>query len=108
MYLEKSVHTKMGHLDQESARIRSTKNTLPVTKYPLKKETSIPEQDPRNIQTHKIYMKVEEITGKIYMYHTGRFPVKSSLVNRYSMALYDYDSNAILTRAMKNQQNKKR
>ena len=32
----------------------------------------------------------------------GRFPLKYSWGDRYAVVLYDYDSNAILTRAMKN------
>ena len=41
----------MVNLDQERARIRSTKKTLPETTDPLEKQTDTLEQGSRNIQT---------------------------------------------------------
>lgn len=41
-------------------------------------------------------------TGQIYTDLTGRFPVQSSKGNKYVFVLYDYDSNAILSEALKN------
>jgi hypothetical protein len=40
--------------------------------------------------------------GQKYMDQTGRFPVVSSKGNKYIMVLYDYDSNAILEKPIKN------
>ena len=42
------------------------------------------------------------MTGKIYMNQTIQFPVKSSQGNSSAIVLYNYDSNDILTRYMKN------
>jgi hypothetical protein len=42
-------------------------------------------------------MKPIEITGQIFSDQTGRFPITSSKGNKYIMAVYNYDSNAILT-----------
>jgi hypothetical protein len=39
--------------------------------------------------------------GQIYTDQTGRFPVVSSKANKYIMVLYDYDSNAILAKPIK-------
>jgi len=42
------------------------------------------------------------MTGQISTNLTGRFPVASSRGNKYLLVLYNYDSNSILTDAMKN------
>ena len=47
---------------------------------------------------------VIELTGNIYSYLTGKFPFKYFRVNRYTMVMYDYDSNSILTEAVKNRE----
>ena len=44
--------------------------------------------------------------GKIYMDKMGRFPVKYSWEDIYTIVRYNYDSNYILTWAMKNKQKK--
>ena len=79
----------MGHLDQELSNIQSTKKTLPTTTYLLEKETDIPGKNPGNRLTYGIYIAAEEITGKIYIYQTGQFPVKSTRENSYIMVKYD-------------------
>jgi hypothetical protein len=40
--------------------------------------------------------------GKVYGDLTGRFPIQSSIGNKYILMLYDYDSNTISTEPMKN------
>jgi hypothetical protein len=44
-------------------------------------------------RTHCVYMK--PITDQ-----TGRFPITSSRGSKYIMVVYDYDSNAILTKPL--------
>jgi hypothetical protein len=39
--------------------------------------------------------------GQVYADLTGRFPHQSSGGNKYILALYDYNSNNIMMRAMK-------
>ena len=92
----------MGHLYQERAIIRSTKKNLPETTDPLEKETDTLEQDSGNIQTHVIYIAVEEISGKIYTYQMGISPAKLIWCNRCVVLLQDYDSNAIIARSTRN------
>jgi hypothetical protein len=41
---------------------------------------------------------------KAYSNQTRKFPVQSSWGYNYVMVLYDYDSNAILSKALKTQQ----
>eukprot|EP00978_Attheya_sp_CCMP212_P014572 scaffold37188_cov29-Attheya_sp.AAC.6 len=45
-------------------------------------------------------------SGNIYTNLCGRFPILSTQGNQYIFILYDYDSNAILSRAMKNRSDK--
>ena len=52
------------------------------------------------IKTQLIYAATID-AGKIYTDQTGRFPVVSSKGNKYIMVLYDYDSNAILAKPIK-------
>jgi hypothetical protein len=52
------------------------------------------------IKTQHIYAATID-TGQIYTDQTGRFPVVSSKGNKYNMVLYDYDSNAILAKPIK-------
>ena len=49
----------MEYIDQDQTRIWSTKKTLPETTDPLKQETNIPDQYPRNVQTQDIYIEVK-------------------------------------------------
>ena len=95
-YLTKSPATEMGHMGQTRKHVRSTK--------PDKAISQDNEQQERNNQpTHNVFATIEE-TGKIYTDQTGRFPVRSSAGNQYILFLYDYDSNAILTEALKTRQ----
>ena len=81
----------MGHMDQARKNSRSTKPIMPT------EDTA---QDPDNVPTHNVFATIAE-TGKIYTDQTGRFPVRSSTGNQYIMILYDYDSNAIMSEALK-------
>ena len=42
--------------------------------------------------------------GKVYTDQMGRFPVHSSAGNQYILVMYNYDSNAIITEALKTRQ----
>lgn len=83
----------MGRMDQSRKHVRSTKPDKDISNY---KE----QQEPNNHPTHNVFATIEE-TGKVYTDQTGRFPVRSSADNQYILVLYDYDSNAILTEALK-------
>ena len=100
------LNAAMEYLDQERASICSTKKTLPATTDPLENETNSLEQETGNRWTHGIYISVEEMTGKIYTDQVVQFQVKYSGGSSYDMLIYDYESNEILTQAIKNEQNK--
>ena len=91
-FLPKSIHTSMGHLDQERKNLRSTRreiNTVDTIK-------SIPSKD----RTHEVYTKIQQ--NHVYSDQTGRFPVQSNRGHNYIMILYDYDTNSIHAEPLKN------
>jgi hypothetical protein len=92
-YLSKSTSTAKGHLNQQIQNARTTKIKDAQL---LDSET---DQD-HGIKTQFVYAATID-AGQIYTDQTGRFPVVSSKGNKYIMILYDYDSNAILTRPIK-------
>ena len=89
----------MGYMDQTSKHVRSTK---PDTAISTDKE----QKEPNNHPTHNVFAAIEE-TGKVYTNQTGRFTVRSSAGNQYILVLYDYDSNEIMTEALKTRQGPK-
>jgi hypothetical protein len=103
-HLPKSLATSKGHLRIQQKNIQSTKLTsnLPI-------ETSLdvsPSQEPRNTRTNVVFSTVLPATDikKSYSDHTGKFPVQSSRGYQYVMILYDYDTNAILSKPLKSRQ----
>ena len=77
----------MGHLDQERSSIRSTKKTLPETTDTMEKEKYIPEQETGIMQTHDMYIVVEEIIGKIYI-QTGQAYSQLNIVRGTATSQY--------------------
>jgi hypothetical protein len=75
------------------------------TKYKKKKikDAQLPDPDTdqdHGIKTQYIYAATID-AGQIYTDQTGIFPIVSSKGNKYIMILYDYDSNAILAKPIK-------
>jgi hypothetical protein len=91
--LAKSTTTAKGHLNQQRQNARTT--TIKDT-HLLDSET---DQD-QGIKTQFVYAATID-AGQIYTDQTGRFPVVSSKGNKYIMILYDYDSNVILEKPIK-------
>jgi hypothetical protein len=100
-YLEKSIATEKGHMDEERAGKRSTTRTTDNKQSEI---TTVKTQETGNRRTHYIYAAVEatDETGQIHSDQTGRFPVISSRGNKYIMIVYVYDANAIISTPMKN------
>ena len=95
-YLPNSPATAMGHMDQTRKHVRTTKTDQPISHKDNQQETN-------NDPTNNVFATIKE-TGKVYTDQTGRFSVRSSVGNQYILVLYDYDSNAILTEALKTRQ----
>jgi hypothetical protein len=98
-YLSKSTSTAKGHLNRERQNDRTTKIKDAQL---LDSETG---QD-HGIKTQFVYSATID-AGQIYTDQRGRFPVVSSRGNTYIMILYDYDSNAILAKPIKNRTSSK-
>jgi hypothetical protein len=93
-YLSKSTSTARGHLNQQRQNARTTKI----------KDAELIDQEPdpdHGIKTQYVYAATID-ARQIYTDQTGRFPVVSSKGNKCIMVLYDYDSNAILAKPIKN------
>jgi hypothetical protein len=96
-YLPKSDATAKGHMNQIRQNIRSTKPAV-VDPTP---ESEMVQEDKCNF----IYAAVME-TNQIYTDLTGRFPTTALSGNKYILILYDYDSNSVLSAAIKNRGDK--
>jgi hypothetical protein len=105
-HLPKSLATGKGHLRMEQKNLQSTK---PITSTHLPLTTSLdvsPSQEQNNVRTHVVFATILPATKlrKSYSDQTGKFPVQSSRGYNYIMILYDYDSNAILSKPLKTYQ----
>eukprot|EP00978_Attheya_sp_CCMP212_P013058 scaffold32606_cov75-Attheya_sp.AAC.1 len=96
-HLPASMNTSLGHMHQTRQGIRSTKT---ATTDDNKLDSDL------NTRTNLCYATIvdpTDPTGNICTDLCGRFPILSAAQgNKYIFVLYDYDSNAILARAMKN------
>ena len=61
----------------------------------MKDTITVPQQEPGNVRTKKVYMTVKLAENWIASDHTGAFPRVSSRGNRYISLLYIYDANYI-------------
>jgi hypothetical protein len=83
----------LPHLNQQRQNARTTKI----------KDAQLLESDSDidyGIKTQYIYAATID-AGQIYTDQTGRFPFVSGKGNKYIMVLYDYDSNSILAKPIK-------
>ena len=92
-HLTKKQSTILGHLQQPRKGLISTQEKI-----------LHPDQDPEHDQfpqatqsenTNLVFFKTVDLSGNIYTYQTGRFPVTSSKSNKYILVAYHFDSNTI-------------
>eukprot|EP00978_Attheya_sp_CCMP212_P033692 scaffold137258_cov30-Attheya_sp.AAC.1 len=86
-------------MHQTRQGIRSTKPQSDDTQSPIIQEN----------RTNTVYLAIidpKDPISNIYTDLCGRFLILSAQGNQYIFILYDYDSNAILSRAMKNRSDK--
>ena len=91
-YLQPSVATAKGHLNQQRQRRRK----------PFKEEKP---PTPLTTRTHTIYTAIldpKQPTDNSFSDLTGRFPIQSNRGANYIFVLYDYDSNANIVRPLRN------
>ena len=108
-HLPASIATVLGHQDQESKHLRSTKGIIPqpddqddddIAPAPDNDDTTAP-SIPRPHHLCSMLFSHQEIL-KSYSDQTGNFPVPSSRGNLYIFILYHQDTNSIHTMALPN------
>jgi hypothetical protein len=90
--------TIMGHLDGRRKNIQSTTKGVPVPDI----DDFYPEQPVDTTRTNYCFLTAAEPQQIVYTDQTGRLPQTSESGHNYVLVAYDYDSNAILLRALKN------
>jgi hypothetical protein len=94
-HLPKSTTTVKGHLNQQRKNLWSTKpKQAPLNNQPISESL--------NNRTHQVVAAVYDATGQIATDQTGKFPTTSSRGHKYLLILYDYHSNSILAKTMRN------
>ena len=103
-HLPKSIATAKGHTKLQRQGIKSTK---PVSITPDTEE--MPKQEVDNKRTNNMFVTVytHQDLEKSYSDQTGRFPARSSRGNQYVFVLYNYDTNSIHSRGLKDRQSQK-
>ena len=100
-YLPESTATAKGHMKRIRRNTRSTtKNPTPEEIIELDFRPKIDE----NAETELLIGATigEQNDGVIYSDQTGNFPVQSYHSKRLMMVIYEYRSNAIIVKALKN------
>ena len=101
-HLPKVETTVKGHLDQERKNLQSTKIATPIVS-----STSPPSPITRtNIHICAVILaaapcSILPATDKIYTDLTGKFPVQSTLGNKYVLVTYCVDANSIIAEPIK-------
>jgi hypothetical protein len=103
-HLKKPTATSNRHLRMEQRNMQSTTLHAPL---PLSTSLDVhPSQEPQNKATHNLFALLLPTSDlcKSYSDQTGRFPIQSSRGYQYVFILYEYDSNAILSKPLKTRQ----
>jgi hypothetical protein len=93
-----SEATTMGHMDNKRKNIRSTK----PRPEPDSIEDHFPQPMPDNHRSNLCFLAASDPRAIVYTDQTGRLPHPSSQGNNYLLIAYDYDSNVILLRPLRN------
>ena len=96
-HFPESEETQKGHLDQTRQGIRSTKVRVSEDEEGRNFKNNTPEKKMKDI-----YLRVIDLENEIHTDQTGKFPIVSSMGNKYLMVLVEIDGNAIMMEAMKN------
>ena len=92
-HLTQTDATVKGHLDQQRQRKR---------KHPSPEEQPIPSTGTCSITIYATILDPATPTGRTYSNLTGRFPIQSNRGTNYILVVYEYDSNAIIVRPLRN------
>ena len=105
-YLPLSTATAKGHLNRTRKGLRSTTKGIKT-----KTESGATDFNPKQEDIEEVQLFIgatigEQNTGTVYTDQTGNFPVRSFQGNKCQFVAYDYRSNAILVRPLKDQTDK--
>ncbi len=97
-YLQPTIATHFGHLNQERQYLQTTKPSLQAD------DDFFPSSEPNNTKTHEMMAALVPycLTKKAYGDLPGKFPFTSTRGAQYFLVVYDYDSNAILVETLRN------
>jgi hypothetical protein len=98
----RSEATTMGHVDNIRKNTRSTKKTPKKPPLPPADPYDFPPQPEDTTRTHTCFLAVTDTKQCVYTDQTGRLPQPSSDGNNYILIAYDYDSNCIFMRPLRN------
>jgi hypothetical protein len=97
-YPPHSEATIMGYLDNKHKNIQSTKAKATADDI----EYEFPVQPADTTRTNQCYLSASEPKHLVYTDQTGQLPSTSNEGNKYLLVAYDYDSNCILLRPIRN------
>ena len=92
-YFFKKKSTVLGNLQQPRKCLRSTQEKVIQSEPDPEWDQFTPSMTSEN--TNLVFLKTVDLTGKLYTYQTGRFPVTPSKGKKYILITYHYDSNTI-------------
>eukprot|EP00804_Cyclotella_cryptica_P027480 CCRYP_007451-RA/>CCRYP_007451-RA protein AED:0.41 eAED:0.39 QI:0/-1/0/1/-1/1/1/0/327 len=102
-YLPESTATAKGHLNRTRKGLRSTTKGISMSMQEQDIDFNPTQEDVDEVQLFIGATIGEQNPGTVYTDQTGNFPVRSFHGNRCQFVAYDYRSNAILVRALKDQ-----
>eukprot|EP00804_Cyclotella_cryptica_P005234 CCRYP_018888-RA/>CCRYP_018888-RA protein AED:0.48 eAED:0.41 QI:0/-1/0/1/-1/1/1/0/217 len=105
-YLPESTATAKGHLRRVKKHTRSTTHTRQANIEAINQDFQPTINSDVDFELFVGATIAEQNDGTLYTDQTGAFPVTSYHSNKYQFVAYEYRSNAILVRALKDQTDK--
>jgi hypothetical protein len=103
-YLPESTATAKGHMNRKRKGIRST--TKPPTAEYIEADFRPPIDEEAAVELFIGATIAEQNDGTIYTDNTGRFPVQSYHGKRIQFVAYEYRSNAIIVKTLRDETDK--
>ena len=99
-YIQEDIINAKGHMHLQR-QVKNRKKKEIKEPNNIKDEITHPTQEEGNNKMNLNFVKIEE-TGLCGTDLTGKFPTTSRRGNKYIFVLYNWDTNSIIARAMKN------
>ena len=101
-YLPESTATAKGHMNWQRKGVRSTTKNNAEQEY-IEADFRPPIDEAANVELFIGATIAEQNEGTIYTDNTGKFPIQSFHGKKVQFVAYEYRSNAILVRAIKDE-----